>query len=899
MPQAVAGYQRFGIMTQPESVLAMHKSYYCLYHMRDFKKAMAVAVDYFKSCDDVDLIFVVLMDIINRYMTMCPSTSLEEVKKTCRELLESKNLIGLHKIILSRNYLDICARGGQLRRSARSYRKPKFTNVGGAISLVQLSRFSRVNLSIQRIPRIRKLVNQISGVIKRNKNAMEPRATENMEGLAGRAPKAGQRRDVLKEFERNLVGCYQDENMVYYRPDCFPPLLEQGDNTEACEHGSMCSSSSFSSSCTLSPSETVSGDSDSEIRFERHFDAVNALPLQLDRTYTEDSVLRCRNSDLMQWWRKHLRLVKTKMFQVCNMLFINVNVPFMAVNLLSCLFQNMLVNTTEGIRRSMAYIFNHEGYPTIMQEDANGNKYFTEDDATVLYMVAANCLEIALNCHNARVRFDTFSLFYFLVFIDSIFIKFDISETIGSLVPVLPSILDPGLIKEQRINDGANYLRCSLKYHHDLFRRKLQHFSAELKKHRVLSIANYRLMNCLEQFLLISHGIFGFNLTLRIAPAIIGGVRKEASLRSMIGYNQYDSHSGEQVTSCHTPTRNYSHWCPRYQKPYNEHNLSQWNLSGHESSKQRKVALVSDIDTGSQTHLDSGDPIHVASVIKALNSASSQVKEVNSFVTEATEISVLLLQMLICSDYVEILSGNTLFTDPGGNMEPTTLMSAMALRFVLDLFIAVTDATITKLVEIAMSTEAVDIDDGDIQQYLERFKQYFGRYHRTVEESNCCFYFILLELDWIFHKEGIYSDVDYAIHQRLLSKVIDHDLPTNRNELGALFEVHYRLYEKIAVLMGSGEHVKRSTAECVDAFKSRTKSWNIFDEITIRNTPPEDEISINREILAIYYSDVAPIKGSFNPYKSVFTPKYFPVVKELIYRAKAAMVLYYIKPQQK
>lgn len=49
-----------------------------------------MAVDHFKNCEDGDLILMVAMDILSKQLINYPSTSFDDVQRTCLDLLASK-----------------------------------------------------------------------------------------------------------------------------------------------------------------------------------------------------------------------------------------------------------------------------------------------------------------------------------------------------------------------------------------------------------------------------------------------------------------------------------------------------------------------------------------------------------------------------------------------------------------------------------------------------------------------------------------------------------------------------------------------------------------------------------------------------------------------------------------
>lgn len=880
-------------MTRPESVLVMHKSYFCLYQLRDFKRAITVAVDHFKNCEDGDLILMVAMDILSKQLINYPSTSFDDVQRTCLDLLASKSLVGLQRILLRCDCDALAARHKDATAACKCLRHSpvrSLTEMSHARSLKGATKGNRANLSHQRLPMISKT---LATMRRCREEASESTGANGIRGKRRRGPNGAH--EAAQHLKINLVECYGDKNLLYYQIDGLTSTPIKSDRNEL----ASVSSGDLSMSNT---SPLMSSRSCSAIR--EHYSNIKFYTQSSLRRISAQLCLEDEKAGQMEWWRRHFRLIKRKIFQVCNMLFININVPFIAVDLFSRLFQNLLATTTAGVRRSLSYMFNCAGHTEMPEVDQQNKDKLTEDEITMLFLLAANCLEIALKCHNAHARFDFFSLFYFLVFIDSILTKVDMQKPLAEILPALLSIVDMKVVLHQKLNYGRQYLKRSLKYHHNLFRRKLDHLSNELKKNRVLQIVGFKLMNCVEQLLLLSHGIFGFSLTFRIAPVIIettsGAIYGINTKRSRYEYHDYRVTTTSKSTMFEYPPFRSDNggeivteaWSDCESICMDQRDIRHPTVKRMRSPDNRSHKRC---ETATQTYRGAMEPLGVATLLKQLSSApNSELDRVNTFLTESTEMSILLLHMLSCSDYIEILSGNTIFTEPGANVNSSSLMAALALRFVLDVFIVITDDTIAKMLECGNNRGAMLLNEATNSDCIEAFKNYFDEYYYMVDANNCVFYFLILEIDWILHKEHLYSEGDYMKHQQLLNRVIYHNSPVEQNRTDDVFDMHYRLYEKIALLMFGEKSNDPRTAQCVEAFKSRSMSWSKFDEIVVRSVRPEDEMSINNEIMDLYYSDIKQMKTSFNPYKSIFTPKYFCVAKDLVYRVKASLMLYYI-----
>ncbi|KAK1441898.1 hypothetical protein BgAZ_502300 [Babesia gibsoni] len=880
-------------MSSPESVLAMHKSYFCLYYLNDFKRAISIAMDHFNHYDDGDLLLMVIMDITSRYMSRNGRNSVEDVQKVCLDLLKSKNLFGIQRIIVREKYESLEAgftHRSKIRRlliedcKGRKYSRQS-RSVKAMVGVKRNLSLDRIKITIQAL----RCIN--ARYYERTKPfsiCLSPKKVE---------PKRRTNDNITQHLKRNLIECYGNKNIAYFYAEDLADVRNKYRRTYDRNTESTGVSVRSPSPLSLCGRESMIHDTYSTLRFSERPYPISDAEDECLRRLTGDICLDDHASNVMKWWRKHFRLMKVKIFQVCNMLFININVPFIAIELFSRLFQNLITATARGVRHFLGCIFNQDDYPVIVEEDINGNRVLTEDDCTILFMFAAGCLEIALNYHNARARFDIFSLFYFLVFIDSILSSTDVSWCTSKITPSFLSIVDSRVVIHQKINCGKNYLRRSLTYHHNLFKRKLHHLFSELKKNRILHMANYQLMNCLEDVILLSHGIFGFNLTLRIAPVIIETSSCNVAKRTRYECNGHREGYNKLHMKHETPSLSKKRRCATL----HEQRLKVECEDLHSSDYYLHKKVEPSIKTGSvaaesfsQSANSSEESLGIATIIEGLSTApATELEKVNVFLTESTEVSILLLQMLSCSDYIEILTGNKLFTRSSSNQDSSALMSAMSLKFILDMFITITDESIGKMLSGISRYDANHLNKGAHCDYMEAFNEYFGDHKSVIEESNCAFYFIILEIDWIFHREGIYSDEEYKKHQRLLSSVIDGNSP-NEGMLYEVFDRHHHLYEKIAILMFSKDGMYRQTDECVEAFRSREVTWNQFDEILIRNIRPEDELPINKDIMDIYYPDVGQVVTSFNPYKSIFTPKYFEVTKELVYRVKVALALYYL-----
>ncbi|CDR97602.1 hypothetical protein, conserved [Babesia bigemina] len=886
-------------MARPESVLAMHKSYFCLHYLHDVRLAIDVALEHLKHCEDADLILTVLMEFLANHTSRDRPLELNTVRGVFAELLKSRNIVGLHRILVRHQYEHLMR---QLNcRTLSDHRMkivpPKALNVGTHHKRAVRRSISRrhLNLSLCRISLVRILRKSI----------------EMNHYVATRSPgkytatRLTKRRcygnvDTLeKEFKKNLIDCFGDNALMYVRCEslCGPRTCKDGEYS--------CSIASTGVYDSVRYSNLQSDDRSAAEASNRHNTCTKGLLSVHGCICVSPPIphpqlcVSADQSSVMFWWRSHYTMIKRKIFQVCNVLFININVPFIAVDLLSRFFQNAVATTGAGVRRCLLFLFNlvDRGGTADMQREAQS---VTEDDTTLLFMVAANCIEIALNYNNGCARFDIFSLFYFLMFVDSIFTNLGYEECTNACLPSLMPALDRGAFLKQKLNGGAHSLRRSLKYHHGIFKRELAHLAKEIKKNRILQVVNFQIANCLEQLLLLSHGIFGLNLTLKVAPILFEVTRK--------AYRMYDFNRHRYEPDAHVYS--YSSGRSGYSNPQEEGgcynrvrsawaNLFQPYCGMSETTSTRHTTS----DEHEQYEMDSNDSVkswssvlHSRAVSEPDPGASQAESEfANSLVTEFTELSILLLQMLSCSKYIEILVGNSMFASPGCRVSLATLMAGMCLHFVLDVYVMITDDLISNTLRTChLSSSPIEGETAGAA-YLEAFQRYMGCNYRLLAENNCALYFMVIELDWIFHKEGIYSRSEYGKHLRLMGSVLEVTSVFDRDSLEDAFEAHYRLYSQIAVTMFEGPHVDPQTALCVEAFKERVASWSTFDEVTIRRVNPEDELSINQDIMDIYYSDLRYPRHCFNPYKSIFTPKYFELAKDLVYRVKAALLLYYVR----
>ncbi|GIX65562.1 anaphase-promoting complex subunit CDC26, putative [Babesia caballi] len=879
-------------MASAGSVLAMHKSYFCLLHLHDINLAITVALDHLKQSDDADLILTVLMEFISNYAFRDRSIGPDHVRSVFLQLMQSKNLVGLHRLLVKRHYdrarsLGLCNHTSGNRTAIRS--GAVFIRPNGSQGLGAAWTRRKVNLSSGR--------SSITAAV--------PTATKRREGIervqtgdehTRRSIKRASHGDVeaLKEqFNRNLVDCYGDKNMVYYSCEILHPFLQFsgsiGVSRVACMDFSVSGGQygRIHEGCSVVEKAVDREGYITPTERQRH-NAGEPLPAAYGQLCLTDDPWA-----LMSRWRRQYTQLKCKMFQVCNMLFININVPFIAVDLFSRFFQKIVASTSAHVRRCLTYLFNRDQAAPQEEPRAHASP-LTEDDVTMLFMLAANCLEIALNHHNGCPRFDIFSLFYFLVFVDSILTKTELKGSLGEALPSFTRLDDGGAVLQQKLDNGRHYLRRSLKYHHNLFKRELSHLAKELKKNRVLQVVNFHLVNCLEQLMLLWHGIFGLNLTLRIAPLLREATRSKGNVstgkRSRCGHYGYDGPDGSGVMRCWTPSEERAAGCEDTKEAGCTDIFRRF-------IKRRRASEQRDVVNSQHTYPDDKDSVEGSCnnlSVEDSEGRPNDLDQANLFVTESTELSILLLHMLSCSSYIEILSGNGLFASPGCGLPASSLIASVTLRFVLDVYVKVTDEVITSILNKRLSRARAPHHDAAGAGYLTAFEGYMGDNYNLVDESTCVFYFLVLEIDWIFHKEGVYSGAEYAKHQRLMGSVLEVDEGIDRGSLGDAFAVHHRLYEQMAVLMLSGRPLHPCTSLCIEAFKSRVASWNTFDEVTVRRVRPEDEVSINREIMEIYYADIGKVRPCFNPYKSIFTTKYFAVTKDLIYRVKATLLLYYI-----
>ncbi|GBE62326.1 anaphase-promoting complex subunit CDC26, putative [Babesia ovata] len=887
-------------MARPESVLAMHKSYFCLHYLHDVKLAIDVALEHLKHCADTDLILTVLMEFLANHKSQAQPLELNTVRGVFVELLKSRNIVGLHRILVRHQYEHLMRQLNYRRVSDRRLEilPSKALGVGPYRIHAVRRRVSRhrANLSISRITLVQRSLESIErkryAVVRSPKQYSVNRPTKR--SCHGNA-------DTLeKEFQRNLIDCFGDKALMYYRCDMVhgPRMCKGGDyapsvaGTDVPASGR--SSNSESDGCC------ARGVHDRQDTFTKRLKSYHGCLCVPIPTSSRQLCVSADRSSAMFWWRRHYTMIKRKIFQVCNMLFININVPFIAVDLLSRFFQNVVATTGAGVRRCMRFLFN------LVDTGSTADTHFddqrvSEDDATMLFMVAANCLEIALNYHNGCARFDIFSLFYFLLFVDSIFSNVSYEECMDACVPSLMRAIDGGALLKQQLNGGRHYLRRSLKYHHGLFKRELAHLAREIKKNRILQVVNFQIVNCLEQLLLLSHGIFGLNLTLKVAP-ILFDVTQKTNRTYNLNVDRYEPNEG--ANSSRSGRMGFSG--PREDGScYNRVHSVRTNISAKPNcgpsgtlSTHRSTSDQLDmyeVDTNDSDDSWSSVP-HSRTVSEPEPGPSQEESEfANSLVTESTELSILLLQMLSCSKYIEILGGNSMFASPGCGVDMATLMAGMCLHFVLDVYVMLTDDLISKALRACHLRITPVEGDAAGATYLEAFQRCMGCNYRLLAENNCALYFLVIELDWIFHKEGLYSSTEYGRHLKLMGSVLQLTSVFDRDSLEDAFEAHYRLYSQIAVMMFGGSHVEPHTSLCVEAFKERVASWSTFDEVTVRCVRPEDEMSINEDIMDIYYSDLRTPRACFNPYKSIFTPKYFALAKDLVYRVKAALLLYYIR----
>eukprot|EP00371_Babesia_bovis_P001999 XP_001610646.1 hypothetical protein [Babesia bovis T2Bo] len=669
----------------------------------------------------------------------------------------------------------------------------------------------------------------------------------------------------LNSLQRNLMDVYGNKHMMNYS-------VQLNGN---CDYMNYMQHSNDHNSVMIPSNDSELCDSMGSL-LDATQNCINGVDLFRERNLTTPYLIDDAKHSLIGW-KRHFMLLKRRIFQVCNILFININVPFIAVSLFSHVFHNISTNTPLAIRSRLRYIFNHRD-ANDKNVQSSASESISEDDQTMLFMLAANCLEIALSHHNGFARFDLFSIFYFMVFVESI-LTANIRDAGDSKYQTLIHQSDHPLKQQKRCNLHNYSLKRNLKYHHDIFKRELFNLAKEIKKNRVLSVVNFNISNCLEEFMLMSHGIYGMNLNLKMGQSIIG----------FTNCARYGSVSREYANGQH---RN-SHTSRCFQSTYIDDSrlYNGKNKTQSKIIKQRNYHRMEGVLLKNEKINIKDTPVSSYGVPPITYPPS---KQANALVTESSEVSILLLQLLQCSDYFEIICGNGIFATPGCNIKSNSLIAALVLRFVLDIYVAVTDEVIHQMLSTRSRKYRKNTADPLGLEFLSTFKVYMGEDYRIISDNNCILYFVLLEIDWIFHKEGIYTTSEYINHQQLLDRTLELDSGFGKSSPSDIFESHYRLYEQMVGLLIGTSPLNPRTSLCVDAYRNRNLSWNTFDEVDVRCVKEEHEIYIGREILDIYYSDLTPKQPCFNPYKSIFTPKYFAITKDIIYRVKAVLLLSYM-----
>ncbi|GFE53927.1 hypothetical protein BaOVIS_013310 [Babesia ovis] len=883
-------------MAHSDSILVMHKFYYCLLYLNDLQLAISIALDHLKHYPDNDLVLSLLLELLQQHNHGSNDLRVSAKRRIFAKLLKSKHLDGTNRLIV-KHHLNAALQKSAARSNNCIHRRSTLRNVSINQEVI-LTRWAKYgpNLSRCRLPLVQSSLKNHVELIKSLTccgGVQNSLITSGRNGYIntsmGHSPdstdvpaKRKCHNTVSRKpswFHQSLVDIYNNKNMMYYCTDAI---------RDHC-------ASKLDHDC---PRDVGSHRQDGSqlMRHNQRDNTTDKLVINCCSTHSAMNNYCSANSNIkygklcltddlsgsISGWRPQFALFKKRIFQVCNLLFININIPFMAVYLFSRVFQTVDTNSPRSIKARLYYIFNRSCDTDKQSPD------IADDDTTMLFILAANCIEIALNHHNGCARFDIFSLFYFLVFIESIFTKVDFQDS--DSLPSILRLVDRDLVRHQKFNFGHEYLKRSLKYHHDLFKKELSPLVREVRKNRVLLVVDFDVSNCLEDYLILSHGIFGLNLCLKVSPSLIELTRGSYRMNNIgqiygasINPQPQLHHSGKHNVSSNTWTHRkynvkYNMFCGSSRSPHSQE-------MEHSSGSRTGT-----IDTTTAMGSDAAQRTHPIKDLGTIPYPPS--KDANLLITESTELSILLLQVLICSNYSEILCGNAIFATPGSDLSPSALLAAMTLRFILDIYIVITDDTIENMVNNRIYTSKFNTDSTGTE-YISSLKNYMGHNYQLVSDNNWIFYMLFLDIDWIFHKEGIYTSSDYIKQQQLLDRVLDLDSGFDRCSPSDTFETHCRLYEQMATLLINSAPESR-TALCVEEFRRRSLRWSTFDEIGVRCVSEDQDLCINREIMDIYYSDIAFIKPCFNPYTSIFTPKYFTVVKDLIYRLKSSLLLFYI-----
>ncbi|KAK2194321.1 uncharacterized protein BdWA1_004215 [Babesia duncani] len=198
--------------------------------------------------------------------------------------------------------------------------------------------------------------------------------------------------------------------------------------------------------------------------------------------------------DRLEQWRQLYLLLKYRIFKVARLINMNVNVPFMAIEFFSMIFVNTRGGTDAHIKNFLAFIFTTPHDDIILHLDTfhHLEKSLTRVEIAMFYLLAANCLLLALYIHNTNVRFDILGLFYFLVFVDVISIDgdFDNDELLleqmrGALPNVFGSV-DRNIIFQQRINYKGAFITRGFRYHKDLLKRNFGFLIDQVKRNNFI-----------------------------------------------------------------------------------------------------------------------------------------------------------------------------------------------------------------------------------------------------------------------------------------------------------------------------------------------------------------------------------------------------------------------------